>query len=123
MRWFNYIFKNTELPLWLRRLNYISLAGVVAWPLIAFGSLFMFDDPNGNYKTRMTWFILLNLYPAYLLLITDRFGQQLDSGEPAPLMLYADSSDVSNGRDVTRVRVLLEQYGALIARLRACRPS
>ncbi len=53
-----------------------------------------------------------------VLLITDRFGQQLDSGEPAPLMLYADSSDVANGRDVSRVRVLLEQYGALIARLR-----
>jgi sodium transport system permease protein len=53
-----------------------------------------------------------------VLLITDHFGEKLGSGEPAPLELYADSSDASNGRDVTRVRVLLEQYGALIARLR-----
>ncbi|HWW78744.1 MAG TPA: ABC transporter permease [Steroidobacteraceae bacterium] len=53
-----------------------------------------------------------------VLLITDHFGQKLGSGEPAPLELYADSSDASNGRDVTRVRILLEQYGALIARLR-----
>jgi sodium transport system permease protein len=53
-----------------------------------------------------------------VLLITDDFGQKLGSGEPAPLELYADSSDASNGRDVTRVRLLLEQYGALIARLR-----
>jgi sodium transport system permease protein len=53
-----------------------------------------------------------------VLLITDHFGEELGSGEPAPLELYADSSDASNGRDVTRVRLLLEQYGALIARLR-----
>ena len=53
-----------------------------------------------------------------VLLITDHFGQKLGSGEPAPLELYADSSDASNGRDVTRVRLLLEQYGALVARLR-----
>src|SRR5579871_2125267 len=70
MSFFSYIFKNTELPLWLRRLNYISLAGVIAWPLIAFGSLFMFDDPNGNYHTRLIYFVLLNLYPVYLLLLT-----------------------------------------------------
>lgn len=53
-----------------------------------------------------------------VLVITDQFGEKLGSGEPAPLELYADSSDASNGRDVTRVRILLEQYGALIARLR-----
>ena len=53
-----------------------------------------------------------------VLLITDHFGQQLASGEPAPLVLYADSSDVSNARDLSRVRILLEQYGSLIARLR-----
>jgi sodium transport system permease protein len=53
-----------------------------------------------------------------VLVITDHFGEKLGSGEPAPLELYADSSDASNGRDVTRVRILLEQYGALIARLR-----
>jgi sodium transport system permease protein len=53
-----------------------------------------------------------------VLLITDHFGEKLGSGEPASLELYADSSDASNGRDVTRVRLLLEQYGALVARLR-----
>lgn len=53
-----------------------------------------------------------------VLLITEHFGQQLTSGGPAPLVLYADSSDSSNTKNLTRVRVLLEQYGALIARLR-----
>jgi len=53
-----------------------------------------------------------------VLLIPERFGARLDSGEPSPLALYADSSDPSNGRNLTRVRVLLEQYGVLISRLR-----
>jgi sodium transport system permease protein len=53
-----------------------------------------------------------------VLLITEHFARQLTSGEPAPLVLYADSSDSSNAKNLTRVRVLLEQYGALIARLR-----
>ena len=53
-----------------------------------------------------------------VLLVTEHFGQQLSSGEPAPLVLYADSSDVSNARDLGRVRILIEQYGSLIARLR-----
>ena len=53
-----------------------------------------------------------------VLLIDEQFGKRLDSGEPAPLELYADSSDPSNGRNLGRVRVLLEQYGVQISRLR-----
>ena len=53
-----------------------------------------------------------------VLLVTDQFGKQLSSGEPAPLVLYADSSDVSNNRNLSRVKLLLEQYAVQIARLR-----
>jgi sodium transport system permease protein len=53
-----------------------------------------------------------------VLVISDDFGKQLASGEPATLVLYADSSDSSNTRGISRVRVLLEQYGVLIQRLR-----
>ena len=53
-----------------------------------------------------------------VLLIPEQFGKRLDSGEPAALVLYADSSDATNGRSLGRVRVMLEQYGVLIARLR-----
>jgi sodium transport system permease protein len=53
-----------------------------------------------------------------VLVIGDDFGKQLASGEPATLVLYADSSDSSNTRGISRVRVLLEQYGVLIQRLR-----
>jgi sodium transport system permease protein len=53
-----------------------------------------------------------------VLLIDAQFGKRLDAGDPAPLALYADSSDPSNGRNLGRVRVLLEQYGVQITRLR-----
>jgi sodium transport system permease protein len=53
-----------------------------------------------------------------VLLIPEDFGKQLASGEAAPLVLYADSSEPANTRDLTRVRLLLGQYSSLIARLR-----
>jgi len=53
-----------------------------------------------------------------VLLITDQFGKRLESGEPAPLVLYADSSDASSTKGLSRVHLLLEQYGLLVARLR-----
>ena len=53
-----------------------------------------------------------------VLVIADSFGTHLALGDPAPLQLYADSSDASNTRGLSRVRLLLEQYGSLIARLR-----
>jgi sodium transport system permease protein len=53
-----------------------------------------------------------------VLVVTDHFGKQLASGDPAPLVFYADSSDASNARNVARVRALLGQYGSLIAQLR-----
>jgi sodium transport system permease protein len=53
-----------------------------------------------------------------VLMIPQDFGRELSSGDPAPLVLYADSSDAANRQDVTRVKVLLEQYSLLVARLR-----
>ncbi|HEY2590231.1 MAG TPA: ABC transporter permease [Steroidobacteraceae bacterium] len=53
-----------------------------------------------------------------VLLIPPAYGQQIRSGAPAPLRLYADSSDVSAQRDTSRVRLLLAQYGSTLARLR-----
>lgn len=55
---------------------------------------------------------------AMVLSITGDFGARLAGGEPAPLSLYTDASNTSDGRDVARVRTMLAQYGALIARMR-----
>ena len=53
-----------------------------------------------------------------VLRVTDDFGHHLAAGDPAPLQLYADSSDASNTRNLSRLKLMLEQYGALLARLR-----
>ncbi len=70
MRLINYLFRNKELPLWFRRLNYISLAGACGWPLVFFVSLFMFDDPNANVNKRTVYWILINCYPIFLLILS-----------------------------------------------------
>lgn len=55
---------------------------------------------------------------AQVLIVPADFGARLAAGEPAPLQLYADASDVTAGRDSARVRAVLGQYGNTLARLR-----
>ncbi|HEX4387765.1 MAG TPA: ABC transporter permease [Steroidobacteraceae bacterium] len=55
---------------------------------------------------------------ARVLAVSEEFARHLQSGSPAPLVLYADASDVAAAPDTERVRGALAQYGALIARLR-----
>ena len=55
---------------------------------------------------------------AQVLIVPADFGARLAAGEPAPLLLYADASDVTAGRDSARVRAVLGQYGNTLARLR-----
>ena len=53
-----------------------------------------------------------------VLEVTASFAGHLAAGEPAPLVLYADSSDVASAADTEHVRGVLEQYGSVLARLR-----
>jgi len=53
-----------------------------------------------------------------VLAVSADFAAHLAAGTPAPLELYADSSDVSAGAGLARVRTLLGQYSGLLARLR-----
>jgi sodium transport system permease protein len=55
---------------------------------------------------------------AMVLLLTDDFSSRLAASGPVPLLLYVDSSDVSNGKVLPKIRGLLSQYGSLLARLR-----
>jgi sodium transport system permease protein len=70
-----------------------------------------YDDPGARSAVR-------EHRQTLVLVITDDFGRQLGAGAPAPLVLYADSSDASNARNIGRVKALLGQYGAMVARLR-----
>ncbi|HYB33008.1 MAG TPA: ABC transporter permease subunit [Steroidobacteraceae bacterium] len=54
-----------------------------------------------------------------VLIVSADYGARLAGGAPAPLLLYADASDIAAAADVARVRALIAQYGGLIARLRS----
>jgi sodium transport system permease protein len=53
-----------------------------------------------------------------VLMVADDFGSRFQASQPAQLLLYVDSSDANNGKDVSRIRTLLSQYGSLVSRLR-----
>ena len=53
-----------------------------------------------------------------ILDIPEDFGQRLQQGKPAPVVLYSDSSRGFERRGVGRVRALVSQYGIEIAQLR-----
>jgi len=65
---YHYVFYQRDLPNWIVNLNYGSLMGIIAWPLIFFASIFLFDSHNTHQAYRE--FFLLNLYPFILILIT-----------------------------------------------------
>jgi sodium transport system permease protein len=53
-----------------------------------------------------------------ILDITGDFGERLQQGQPAPVILYSDSSRAFDQRGAGRVRWLITQYGLEIAQLR-----
>src|SRR5215469_5680412 len=53
-----------------------------------------------------------------VLEVSADFAAHLAAGTPAPLLLYADSSDIAAAGDLARVRALIVQYGTLLRRLR-----
>jgi sodium transport system permease protein len=53
-----------------------------------------------------------------VLRVPEDYGSRLAAGEPAPLLIYADSSDMFNDRLGDRIRSLLAQHGQQIAQLR-----
>ena len=54
----------------------------------------------------------------FVLMVPDDFGARFQSSQPAQLLLYVDSSDANNGKDVGRIKALLNQYASLVSRLR-----
>jgi len=56
--------------------------------------------------------------PRLVLAIPDNYASQLAQGQPAPVLLYSDSSDVADASDVGRVRAVLGRVSSETARLR-----
>jgi sodium transport system permease protein len=53
-----------------------------------------------------------------VLAIPDNYASQLAQGQPAPVLLYTDSSNAADAPDVGRVRAVLARHASQIARLR-----
>lgn len=53
-----------------------------------------------------------------VLLIPPDYGSRLAANEPAPLMVYSDSSDAMRNSERGRLGAVLGQYGMTVARLR-----
>lgn len=53
-----------------------------------------------------------------VLMIPSEYAQRIAAAEPAPLLLYADSSDGFNEKNVARTKALLMRYNFTIAQLR-----
>jgi len=58
-----------KYPKWFSRLNNISLLPIFLWPLIFFGSIFLFDNPKNILYTSFI-FILMNSYPLLFLTLS-----------------------------------------------------
>jgi hypothetical protein len=60
------LFRNEEIPRWFKALNIISLLPILAWPLVFFGSIFIFDHPS-SFRNALVVFVLMNSYPVFLI--------------------------------------------------------
>jgi len=56
-----------QKPFLFKVLRIMSLTPILLWPLIFYGSVFFFDDPNSNEILVFLAFILVNAYPLYLI--------------------------------------------------------
>jgi hypothetical protein len=63
------VFQQKDRPRWLKILNWISLAGLLATPLIFFGSIFMFDNPD-NFLQTFLFFLAINSYSIIIFLFS-----------------------------------------------------
>lgn len=59
-------FSTREVPKWLLAVNIINLLLIFGWPFVAFMSVFTLDAPNAGFW-RYTCYILINLYPFFLV--------------------------------------------------------
>jgi hypothetical protein len=58
-------FRRPDLPRWYSALLTLSLLPILAWPLVALSSVFLFD--SGNVAKAMPLVIAMDIYPLYIL--------------------------------------------------------
>lgn len=53
-----------KTPIWFKLINLLFLLPIAFWPIVFFGSVFMFDNPNNNFFLMFLLFLLINGYQA-----------------------------------------------------------
>lgn len=115
---FKVISFSKEIPRKFKYVNWIILFPVIFWPLIFYGSVFFFDNPNAN--PMMVWALLfgVNLYPIYLFLIFElnaRLYRKIKfAGYILPLMIiggfiYFFISNYNSSREYKKERLIENQ--------------
>jgi hypothetical protein len=66
---FGKIFDRPDLPLGFRICNYILLVTILPWPILLFGSIFLFDAPSNEAKAYPIFFMIF-IYPFFILAST-----------------------------------------------------
>ena len=59
-------FNPKDVPNWFKIINFTILLPCIGWPFIFFSTIFFFDNPS-NFAFTFIIFILVNIYPLYLL--------------------------------------------------------
>ena len=55
-------------PTWFKIINFTFLIPAIFWPIVAFGAIFIFDNPSNFFLTFII-FLLIIAYPLYLILL------------------------------------------------------
>ena len=55
-------------PIWFKIINFTFLIPIIFWPIVAFGAIFIFDNPSNFFLTFII-FLLIIAYPLYLILL------------------------------------------------------
>ena len=69
-------------------LRTLCIAPIILWPLIFYGSVFIFDDPNANETYQLLAFYGINAYPLIILMILILANKMFNKNHKLSIGLY-----------------------------------
>ena len=75
------MFYRPDLPIIFRLLNWAVLLSTLAWPILLFAGVFMFDSPTNQRKATI-FFLLTLVYPFILLALTSAAFKTFNRNKP-----------------------------------------
>jgi len=59
--------ENKKVKSWILRI--ICLLPILFWPIIFYGTIFIFDDPSANHNHQLAAFYGINSYPIFIIIL------------------------------------------------------